>query len=183
MIKVTRHIVIFFYVMTCITFYSCRFFTEPDPYVNKSAISPQAHYKTASLVDYSVDQIVSGTITPHFLSDISLTNLDSIFFCVDSIRVLALHTNNLWSGTWDYIHSNYDFSFDVNTNLWSNGKHSIIIYSYARPTLNDSLGLFSLVTNTLFVYQTSLIFDNASPAASTNNSRSIRNKNSLLSWF
>ena len=157
--------------------FSCSYFTEPNPEANNDVHVPQVHDKNAVFNNYSVDHIVAGTITPAFIPDWGLSGTDSIVVFVDSIRIVSLQP---------WVNQDYDrtkpFIFSINTSSWPDGRHHFMLYAYKRPTIGDSIGLLSLKFNTLYIYETSLIFDNTLPTAPTDVSITFQNNYPVISW-
>ena len=171
MLKKVQKPVYYIFSVAIVLHLSCNYFTEPEPFVNKDIHPPEIHNETANFRDYSEDQIVTGTVTLVFTPDWEPVYTDSIIVYVDSTRIDLL-----------FPFLNYPFQFNINTSSWANGKHNIVLYAYRNPNLNDSLGTISLLTNTLFIYKTSLIFDNTPPTAPTNIKVILQNKEAHLSW-
>ncbi len=171
-LKPVRYIII---LVTIILNLSCNFFTEPEPFVNKNAHPPEAHYKNAKLTNYSEDQIVTGTITVNFTMDWDPIYTDSVIVFIDSARIAKIVPSFLYS-------PQYQFQFKINTKAWPNGKYNIILYAYKIPSLKDSLGTMSLLNNALYIYKTSLIFDNTLPTVPKNVVVTLQNGDAKISW-
>ncbi len=169
-LKPVRYIII---IAAIILNLSCNYFTEPEPFVNKDAHPPKTHYENAKLINYSEDQIVTGTITVGFSLDWDPIYTDSVIVFVDSARIAKIVPS---------VYYPLQFKFKINTEAWPNGKYNIILYAYKIPSLNDSLGTMSLLTNALYIYKTSLIFDNTTPTAPTNIKVTLQNNNAIISW-
>ncbi len=173
----TSSILLFAVVGLVLISFSCSYFTEPKPEMNISAHPPQTHSKNGVFSNYSADQVVTGTITPLFVPDWSPSGTDSIAVFVDSINIGCLHP---W---YDQGYSyNNPFQFSINTTTWPDGRQNFMLYAYKKPTIGDSIGLLSLKYNTLYVYETSLIFDNTPPTAPTNVLVTLQNNCPCISW-
>ncbi len=57
-----------------------------------------------------------------------------------------------------------------------------MLYAYKMPSLKDSLGTMSLLTNALYIYKTSLIFDNTPPTAPKNVVVTLQNGDAHINW-
>lgn len=156
-----------------LSLFSCVDLIEPDPYTNNDVNTKRIKYKQATLSNYSIDQIVGGKIKVNFIVEENPRLIDSIAVYVDSIRINGVK----WNGSWSM--STYDFT--IVTNRWLNGKHDIFFYVYKNATLSDSLGLYSLLGNALYIYKTSLIFDNI-PLTPENISVTLQGKNAEITW-
>ncbi len=150
-LKPFRYIII---LVAIILNLSCNYFTEPEPFVNKDAHPPEIKYKTATLYNYTQDQLVTGTIDLNFVPDFDLELVKSITAFVDTMNVgeLVLHHIQLNSNQLAY-------HIVIDTKKWPNGKHDIYFNVYKKVTENDSLGLLGLRYTPLQIYKTSLIFD------------------------
>ena len=169
-LKPVRYIII---IVAIILNLSCNYFTEPEPFVNKDAHSPKTHYENAKLINYSEDQIVTGTITVGFSLDWDPIYTDSVIVFVDSARIAKIVPS---------VYYPLQFKFKINTEAWPNGKYNIILDAYKIPSLKDSLGTMSLLTNALYIYKTSLIFDNTPPTAPKNVVVTLQNGDAHISW-
>lgn len=157
--------------------FSCTYFTEPEPEVNASVRPPQTHTKTGVFSNYSADQVVAGTITPHFVPDWGTSGTDSITVFLDSMYIECLHP--LYDQNYN---SNNPFQFSINTATRPDGRHEFTLHAFKRPSISDSIGLLSLKYNALYSYTTSLIFDNTPPTAPTNLSITLQNGYPVISW-
>ncbi|MGE5860539.1 MAG: hypothetical protein ACM34J_08280 [Ignavibacteria bacterium] len=134
---------------------SCNLFTEPEPYENKDAHPPTVKYKTATLLNYSQDQVVTGSIELQFLPDFEPEFVENITVFVDSTEAGPLLPYYTYSNRPQLI----KFQISIDTKRWSNGKHNIYFYVYKKATYSDSLGTLGLLYTPLEIYKTTLIFD------------------------
>ncbi len=88
--KIQKSFLYIIILVTIILNLSCNYFTEPEPFVNKDAHPPKTHYGNAKFINYSEDQIVTGTITVGFTLDWNPMNTDSVIVFVDSTRIAKI---------------------------------------------------------------------------------------------
>ncbi len=168
---------IIFSVAGILQFPSCIFFTEPEPFENKDIHPAEIKYKTATFENYSQDQQVTGVIDLQFIPDFDLNLVKSISAFVDSTEAGRLSLG--------YIKQNspqLGYQINIDTKRWADGKHNIALYTYKIPGFSDSLGIMNLLTTTLYVYQTSLVFNNTPPTAPENVVVILQNKDAHISW-
>lgn|GEM_PF-2023158 len=143
----------FIVVVLVLISFSCSYFTEPKPEVNKATHAATIKNGTAILINYSAGQVVTGSIDLHFVPDIIREDIDSVIYFIDSICVSKIMITN------DNIKYTDPYELSINTRAWPNGRHNIIFHVYKKPSINDSLGTLSLLYDNLYIYKTNLIFD------------------------
>ena len=140
---------------------SCTYFTEPQALFNAGTLPPTAvHFKATKFTNFALNQLVTGTIGPAFVPEWGTSGTDSVIVFVDSVRLGLIYSNQGYYSP--------AFTFSINTAEWPNGRHTFRLYTYKTPTVRDSLGLMSLIQSSLYLYETSLVFDNTPPSAPTN---------------
>ncbi len=136
-------------IVLSLTFYSCNYFSEPEPFVNTSAHPPET--KLYALNEYPPNQVFAGTITLTFTQDIQNSKIDHISLFIDSTLI----------GT----KSVAPYIFAIPTNNWQNGAHILTWKVFAK---DDSVGLLQLRNSPSTVYSRSIIIDNTPPTAPEN---------------